>query len=119
MSELSEGIEFDSEDYKDEYDFDDEDEEYDFLEEELGKSCSRPSDCPSNRKCVRGVCKRHGFEEDILEEELGKSCSRPSDCPSNKKCVRGECKRHGYDFYDEVKNTISSKKKKVVLVARL
>ena len=37
LSELSEGIEFDSEDYEDEYDFDDEDEEYDFLEEVEGR----------------------------------------------------------------------------------
>ena len=123
LSELSDGIEFDSEDYEDEYDFDDEDEEeYEFLEEQegrpqrprrprrprgyrVGKKCKRRSDCNGNgkavaRRCVRGRCV--SFLEDIVEEELSQSCSRPSDCPSNKKCVRGECKRHGFEEHEEL-----------------
>ena len=82
LSELSKGIEFDSEDYEDEYDFDDEYEEYDFLEEEegrprrprrprrpKGKRCKRRRDCHNgkavHRRCVRGRC-IYGFE-DIME----------------------------------------------------
>ena len=93
LSELSEGIEFDSEGYskrcrscrrKQARGFrigcravcgprtneNDEDEEYDFLEEEEGgKRCKRRRDCHNgkavHRRCVRGRC-IYGFE-DIME----------------------------------------------------
>ena len=135
LSELSEGIEFDSEGYSKRCrscrrkqarglrigcravcgphtNEKDEDEEYDFLEEEEGRphrstSKWKRKQCRiCRRKQARGLRIGCGSycgpsTNEITETEIGKSCSRPSDCPSNKKCVRGECKRHGYDFDDE------------------
>ena len=67
LSELSKGIEFDSEDYEDEYDFDDEDEEYDFLEEEEGRSCRTAVDC-RGKPCVYGRCRFEDFVEALAAE---------------------------------------------------